>query len=550
MKFAEELESLRDAYLDQFEPASWADYDEFKKMIDDGTTNKDAYFLFWEMQLSKVAGVVAVHPEPTDAALAEFIHGNSEALRKAAKKWDKMKGGMGDEQQPMRKYMAECVLRTSLRARRVAASRGDSSSCNSPHSPLSPIKPFAKVAWGEEPAHDADAVHKWQDSPRDCVTPVKGGADVMNKRSVAASYNEIVRQFSLLSVVEIMLCFMFLLVVAFEPLMVEFTKEPGQTKTSYVASAVIFLEACLSTVTGCILAFLWNPNQKRGNSRWEDVVQCVHWRNICTYLPTGVLERAIGYSLSIIIINYMSPSTYMVLSQSRLVMTGILARVLLPKSPNRAQWHGLLIIVVGMLNFKMSHGGKKDDDESGNTPWGLILLAVLVLCKASAAIWLERALQYDEDESLIIQSANIDAGTILPVFTLAVLQANFLSQGAQSSADQQLSVLKIFDGMTGRVGMLVFYLLVKIWLSNVIIKRFSAVVKYVMYATAVILTYLAEIVLFDGEFKMVSFLGTIVVMQGVFLFADGKSFVAAATKKVYSMSEMLDPPAIGRRSVT
>eukprot|EP00929_Paragymnodinium_shiwhaense_P075471 TRINITY_DN3858_c0_g2_i3.p1 TRINITY_DN3858_c0_g2~~TRINITY_DN3858_c0_g2_i3.p1 ORF type:complete len:545 (+),score=101.62 TRINITY_DN3858_c0_g2_i3:77-1636(+) len=518
MKFAKELESLRDAYLEHFEAASWTDYKQLKKMLNDETTDKDSYFMFWEEQLSKVAEVVAVHPEPEDAALAEFIQGNAEALRKAAKKWDKMKGSLGSEQQAMRKSMADCVLRTSLRARRVTAARDDCSPC-SPHSPAALLPQRIGRLQGD----DTGAAHE-------CRVSIEADTDDANT-SVVASYKEILTQFSLLSVMEGLLLFVFLLIVAFEPLAVEFTKKPGQTKTSYVASTVVLLEACLSTATGCMLAFVVNPNKNRGNSRWEDVLQCVHWRNIRKYLPTGILERAIGYSLSIVVINYMSPSTYMVLSQSRLVLTGILARVLLPKSPNRAQWHGLLIIVVGMLNFKMSHGGKGGDDESGDSAWGLILLTVLVLCKASAAILLERALQNDEDQSIVIQSANIDAGTIIPAFMLATLQANFFPPDAQSSVDEQLSIAKIFDGMTGRACMLVFYLLLKIWFSNVIVKRFSAVVKYVMYATAVVLTYLAEVVLLDGDFKIVSFLGTIVVMQGVFLFADGRSFVAKTPKK-------------------
>eukprot|EP00929_Paragymnodinium_shiwhaense_P075468 TRINITY_DN3858_c0_g1_i1.p1 TRINITY_DN3858_c0_g1~~TRINITY_DN3858_c0_g1_i1.p1 ORF type:complete len:544 (+),score=78.88 TRINITY_DN3858_c0_g1_i1:36-1667(+) len=510
MKFGQKLAELRESHLDSFEAASWTDYKQLKKLLKDDNVDEDEYFLFWEEQLQKVAQAVACHSKSCDEDLKGFVDANCEALRKAAKKWDKSKA-TGNQQQPMRKRMTDCVLHTNLRARDRATS--PTASPTASPTPFSP-QPIGKPG-DQEPERAA------------CTS-----ADHAPLKQSTTLKSRISEHFSLHSVVEGVLCFLLLLVVAFEPLLIDLTKGEGHKEMDYVASTVILLQACLSTATGCVLAFLINPNrddtaQRRGNSRWEDAVRCVHWKNIRAFLPTGLL-RAVADSLTIVVMNYISPSSYMVLSQSRLVLTGIFAQLFLPKSPNRAQWHGLLVIVVGMLTFKMSHGAEDGGDESENSAWGLFLLVVAVLCKVGASIWLERALQTNEDEGIIIQSANISAGTILPAFIFAMVEANFVGEGAHGVP---ISFSKMFHGMTELVGVLACFLFLKDWFSNLVIKRFSAVVKYVIYAAAVVVTYVAEVTLFSGSFNIVSLLVTVVVMQGAIMFADGKSFVTTGPKK-------------------
>ena len=129
----------------------------------------------------------------------------------------------------------------------------------------------------------------------------------------------------------------------------------------------------------------------------------------------------------------------------------------------------------------------------------------------------------------------------MPAFLFAVVQANWAHdpRGDGRFAEDQLGeggggalergfALK-FANLKPLVAVLVLYLVVKDWSSNVIVKRFSAVVKYVIYAAAVVLTYVIEVTAFGlGDFSGLTLLGTAVTVQGVVLFAEGKNFVAKA----------------------
>ena len=127
---------------------------------------------------------------------------------------------------------------------------------------------------------------------------------------------------------------------------------------------------------------------------------------------------------------------------------------------------------------------------------------------------------------MIVKTGGFDDSTTpTPGSTPETGELGFESN-AQIAEFESLSWLdKMFWGFNPVVGFLVFYLLAKGWLSNVVVKRFSAVVKYVIYATAVVVTYIMEISFFGTLFDKVSFIGTAVVTQGVCLFADGKNFV-------------------------
>ncbi len=207
------------------------------------------------------------------------------------------------------------------------------------------------------------------------------------------------------------------------------------------------------------------------------------------------------------------------------------------------------------------------------------------MCKVAASIFLERALKNAKEESVISQSASISCGTILPAFLFAFLHAAFWTETtttttaittttaapvssaalrdllSRESAGISLTRLlspavsndregNPFTGLTPLTITLLFYLLIKNWFSNVIVKRYSAVVKYVIYALAVAITYCWEMAMFSGEdtavtttstgapgaeasstaapepakdyesFRIIRFVSVMVVVQGVILFAD------------------------------
>ncbi|CAD7950223.1 unnamed protein product [Amoebophrya sp. A25] len=79
---------------------------------------------------------------------------------------------------------------------------------------------------------------------------------------------------------------------------------------------------------------------------------CFGPSNVLKFLPTGVL-RAFDDGLTIYVLALVSPTSYMVLSQSRLLLTA-LAAIIVPgcKAPKRMQWHAIAFTTTGVVAFK------------------------------------------------------------------------------------------------------------------------------------------------------------------------------------------------------
>ncbi|CAE8647785.1 unnamed protein product [Polarella glacialis] len=154
----------------------------------------------------------------------------------------------------------------------------------------------------------------------------------------------------------------------------------------------------------------------------------------------------------------------MAMAQSRLVLTGLASKFLLGRSPNGVQWQGMSVITLALLVFSRSYkvGGAANE-------FGLILVMVAVVCKVAASVYLDKVLHDDADMSVIYQSACISCGTVLPSLVYILVM------------DREIAILA------------------KHWLSNIIVKRFGSVTRYVIDAAAVAGTYFLQLVLYSEK---------------------------------------------------
>ena len=171
------------------------------------------------------------------------------------------------------------------------------------------------------------------------------------------------------------------------------------------------------------------------------------------------------------------------------------------------------MIIFGLTDTQSK--GADGDNSAQRRLLGFVLLVVAVICKVCASIWVDYALKKRGNLSIPIQSANISIATLLPSLAFVFI-LNHVDNKPVSA---------LMDGWSIITGVFVVYILMKNWMSNTIIKRFSSTTKYIVYAAAMLVTFVLEISLGFRSFGFVTFLTLLIVGYGVFLYASSKSTI-------------------------
>lgn len=220
--------------------------------------------------------------------------------------------------------------------------------------------------------------------------------------------------------------------------------------------------------------------------------------------------RCVKDTLSIVCLNYIDPSLYAIIAQSSLILTGLLTWIVLKKKVNSLQWLGLSFISLSLAAFSLSY-----EVSGGGKVFGIVLVVIAVLCKVTASVYLDKVLHEDADIPVTLQSAAISCGTILPVVAYSFI---FDWERIMTSG---LSV-----GWSMPVGFLVVLFLAKNWMTNLVVKSFSAVVKYLIYAVAVGGTYFVQVGMCGGQVAALPVINILQMIVGVFTYSEGRSWVS------------------------
>jgi uncharacterized membrane protein len=294
----------------------------------------------------------------------------------------------------------------------------------------------------------------------------------------------------------------FCFIVGFQPIFADISLQ-----TNYNEATIVLFEATLSAIVGLILAYAENGK--------EGALEVLSLNNIIFFSPTGVL-RAIEDTLSILVLRFVSPLVYIVISQLRLPLTVFMAHLFLEKKPTLLETQNIGVVVLGLFMFVIADDNSDNNsnsDKQYNLPLGLTLLFIAVFCKVFASIWVDYALKKRSHLSIPIQSANISLATLIPATIFCFIV----------NAVDEKHVSTFLDGWTVITGTFVVYILAKNWASNTIIKRFSSTTKYIIYSAATFVTFIFEIGLGIRDFTLPVFISILIICYGVSLYAHSKS---------------------------
>jgi hypothetical protein len=263
---------------------------------------------------------------------------------------------------------------------------------------------------------------------------------------------------------------LFCCVVAFEPIFVTVAAEQSR----FSEASVTVVEALVSIGLGLVMAAC------EGN-----IWQALNLYHLILFFPTGFL-RAVGGILELLVLRWIDPMTFLVISQLRLVLTAFASWAVLRKMPNSIQIRDCVMISLTCLLYSVLDEADDDEDEVATHSFGIGLAIFAVICKVVASVWHDHALKKAGKLSVAVQSFCICAGMILPAV------AGMLGMEAAGLAEESLPESASVRVIVVALGC---YILMKNWIGNVVVSHGSSVLKYVAYAMALPVAYVAEYML-------------------------------------------------------
>jgi hypothetical protein len=187
---------------------------------------------------------------------------------------------------------------------------------------------------------------------------------------------------------------------------------------------------------------------------------------------------------------------------------------------------GVGVISLSLVEYAIDELGSCEFDEGevtnvkGMQGFGIALAVIAVAFKVIASIYLEKVAKDDKDVSVIFQSATIAASKVLASMAWVIADAKFGGEG-----DAWMSMGDVFKGWNAFTIVLMFCTLAKNWLGNVVTKEFSSITKYVTQGLAVPSVYVLQLSVFRGVVSVGHIFDSMLIVLGVYIFADGKHLV-------------------------
>lgn len=296
---------------------------------------------------------------------------------------------------------------------------------------------------------------------------------------------------------------------------------------SYSREAVMLVSCLLSLAIAVVIS--WWKDGRAGFMR------ATHPRHFVPLLPIAGLF-CMGTLFNLKAIGLLSPMLVKVLSQMKLPMTVCLSALILKRHYGFLQILGLANIFFAVTAFSFLRIGASRDSEGndqcrggGHEIQGYVFTAGGVCCTVVASILAEKAFKDEAKVPLYIKTANLKVGESLAAFFLASL-----IPGASLPAGKLMKdPLTLFKGFDTTTVVLIALLVGDGWLSGLIVKKLSSVVKSIAKCLSLIVLYLACLFIFRTEtFDCPQVMLALLVVSGAGLFAYSSALANKNTRNL------------------
>mmetsp|Transcript_57678 Transcript_57678/g.182653 ORF Transcript_57678/g.182653 Transcript_57678/m.182653 type:complete len:347 (-) Transcript_57678:1264-2304(-) len=160
--------------------------------------------------------------------------------------------------------------------------------------------------------------------------------------------------------------------------------------TATVPLCAEFLKMCLSM---CFLAYETNSNKKVGKGTNVTV-----GRGMLLYIVPSIIYL-IHHNLTFAMLRYLTPSTYQILGNIKIITTGLLSRVMLKRKLSYLRWMALVLLMVGTTTSQLGGQGSKGSSfrTVGSPVTGYLLGLINALLSALAGVYTEFLMKKNQD---------------------------------------------------------------------------------------------------------------------------------------------------------
>ncbi|XP_071834505.1 UDP-galactose transporter senju-like [Apostichopus japonicus] len=248
-------------------------------------------------------------------------------------------------------------------------------------------------------------------------------------------------------------------------------------KYKFDATSAVLLAEILKLATACALFIFWDKNSFR-NLLYE---VSSHKKVMALYSIPAFLY-SLSNNLSFINLSLHDPTTFIIMMQLRIVLTGVIYQILFQKKLSWLQWISLIVLTCGCIIKHLDFSAEEDTITSiYNFPFtiGLVFLLLQSCMALFAGIYTEYLLKgKKEDVNIWIQNIYMYVHSIFWNFVFAVVAANFLDDHFWKTEESifQPKVLAIVFNY------LCFGIVTSIFLKmlNSIVKSFAIAIEMVL----------------------------------------------------------------------
>lgn len=271
-------------------------------------------------------------------------------------------------------------------------------------------------------------------------------------------------------------------------------------KILYQVSTVVFLSEILKLVI-CVIMLM--------NQLLTESVKIKFSLKETILLAIPGLIYTVNNTLAFVLLNYVDPATFQLLSNMKVITTTLLAYFFMKKNFSGIQWLSLLILFVGSTLSTIASDPNLENStiKLGATPTGFIGMIIYCFLSAVAGISTEYAMKINETTSLYYQN--------LQLYLFGII-FNFVSSFYEAKGD----ILVMFRGLGSSYWILIVIINQGVTglLISAIMKFADNIVKLFCISGAAIVSYILSVYLFKLGLSLIWISSAVLIILSVYLY--------------------------------
>jgi len=287
--------------------------------------------------------------------------------------------------------------------------------------------------------------------------------------------------------------------------------QQSNNKYDYNIVTVVLLTEVLKLVISTILYC-------RENKLTKLVQEIVEHKNVLGLYFVPAFIYCLYNNLAFINLSSFDPTTYYLLLQLRVVVTGVLFQFIFGKLLSRGQWLSLVILTIGCMlkQFPLNQEPETKTEHSKSQSLGLgintILIFIQIFCSCFAGVYNEYLLKNQgSNVNIFVQNVfmyldSIVCNVIVLVLNGTIVEA-FLYENIVKVLHYKVVLVMFNNAVVGIV-------------TSMFLKTLNSILKTFASALELVLTALLSLILFGIPIYLNTILAICVVMYAIYLYSQ------------------------------